>query len=72
MAPKPYTRDYYEMLARNERSAAKERRQTVESTRVHLANAEQYDRLAASAPIDLGELGEMGNAQGLGYLNHQR
>ncbi len=46
MNPKPWTPEYYQMLARNERWAAKERRQTVESTRVHLANADQYDRLA--------------------------
>mgnify|MGYP001578509239 CR=1 FL=1 len=39
--------NYYEMLARSERRFAAERKQTVESARVHIKNAETYERIAA-------------------------
>ena len=38
--------EYFEALARAERSFAKERRQTVESQRVHIRNAEAYEKQA--------------------------
>ena len=38
--------EYFEAMARAERSFAKERRQTVESQRVHIRNAEAYDKQA--------------------------
>lgn len=48
-APKPYSVEWYEQLARSERAFAKDRRQTVESTRIHLRNAETYDEMAEAA-----------------------
>lgn len=49
MKPHPTeTPEYWERLALDERAFAKDRNQTVESKLVHLRNAEDYERTAAT------------------------